>query len=224
MSVFAPIFRIVNQWWGALIAVALAASVVILVGIGGPGLWEPQELMVADRVVAKLDRADPTTDAGKAELAAKAQRAAADAANPNPVTPTTCPKVVPENAVARSFADRAVAWGIKTFGMSDGGMRAPFAMLGVLCALAICGIAIRLGSARAGWLAGLVGLSFPLLVLSSKQLTSEIATATGGALIVYGFVALAHRRSALRSALGLLDVVVALAALVAGAGLAFIGG
>lgn len=224
MSVFAPIFRIVNQWWGALIAVALAAAVVILVGLGRPGLWEPQELTVADRVVAKLDRADPTTEAGKAELAAKAQRAAADAANPPPVTPATCPKVVPENAVARSFTDRAVAWGIKTFGMTDGGMRAPFAMLGVLCALAICGIAIRLGSARAGWLAGLVGLSFPLLVLSSKQLTSEIATATGGALIVYGFVALAHRRVKLQSALGVVDILVSVVALIAGTGLAFIGG
>ena len=226
MTVFAPIVRLVSTWYGALVAVALAAAVVIAVGLGRPGLWEPNELSIADRVVAKIDRNDPSTEIGKADIAAKAQQAANKIANGGDKEPPApaCAKVVPEAPLARSSGERALTWGITTFGMTDGGMRAPFAILGILCALAICGIAIRLGSPRAGWLAGLVGLSFPLLVLSSKQLTSEIATATGGAMLVYGLVALSHRRPPLASIRGILDVLLSLLAIAAGTGLAFIGG
>jgi hypothetical protein len=223
---FAPVFRVATSWYGSLLTVFAAALLVIAVGLGDPGLWEPQELGVADRVVARLDRADPTTEIGKAAIAAKVEADKAKTAlSPQlPVAIDSCAKVAPEKPVARSFDTRAIEWGITTFGMTDAGMRAPFAILGIICALAICGIGIRLGSGRAGLIAGIVGLSFPLLVLSSKQLTSEIATATGAALLVYGGVALSHRRPPFRSLLGVTDVVLSLATIVVGAVVAFVGG
>ncbi|MEO8841483.1 MAG: hypothetical protein ABI591_07575, partial [Kofleriaceae bacterium] len=56
--------------------------------------------------------------------------------------------------------------------------------------LATAGIAMRTISARAGVIAAVVVLSMPLCVLQSRQLTTEIGTATAGALVIYGLLAL----------------------------------
>src|SRR6266853_4400414 len=73
---------------------------------------------------------------------------------------------------------------------SDAGRRLPFALLGILCVLATAGIAFRAGGPRAGAITALVLLSMPLLVLQSRQLTTEIGTATGAACVIYGLMAL----------------------------------
>jgi hypothetical protein len=201
---------------GATTAVALWAALTLIVGLGGPGLWEPQELMVADRAMAAIDRAPPLEQAKLQPSAATLPAAAAKA--------PSCDKTSPADGWARSLTPRATKWGIENVGMTDRGMRTPFAVLGVLCALFVCGIGIRLGSSRAGLIAGIIALSFPLLVLSAKQLTTEIATATGGSMLVYGCMALVHPAGPWRSLRGIVDRISAIAAMVLGAALAFAGG
>lgn len=49
---------------------------------------------------------------------------------------------------------------------------------------------MRIAGPQAGVVAALILLSMPLLVLQSRQLTSEIGTATAGALTIYGLLAL----------------------------------
>ena len=66
-------------------------------------------------------------------------------------------------------------------------------------------------------------LAMPLCALQSRMLLSEIGTACGASLLVYGLVALGElRRGSL--ALAALDGAVALLALAAGAALGFAGG
>ena len=132
-----------------------------------------------------------------------------------------CPRVAPKDATARSLTGRAAAWGRDTFGDDDAGRRLPLALLGLLTALAIAGTTMRLAGPRAGLIACAVGLSFPLLVLQSRQLTSEIGTACGASLVIYGAVALGTLRA---TALGALDGLLAALAVAAGLYLGFSGG
>ncbi|MEZ4367925.1 MAG: hypothetical protein R2939_16840 [Kofleriaceae bacterium] len=186
----------------ALAVVAIVAALALLPDLGSPGLWEPHELAVADKAVAQVDAAD-------------------DAAAPAPAAPTSrsC-KQPPDTDGARTLTGRAVAWGFQTTG-SDRGMRLPLELLGLITVLACAGVGYRLRGPRAALLTGLVCLSFPLLALQARQLTSEIGTAAGAALIIYGLTA-ACRRAPGRWAI--LDGVGAAVALAAGAWLAFAGG
>jgi hypothetical protein len=100
-------------------------------------------------------------------------------------------------------------------------MRWPLMLLGLLCVAGIAGIGFRLGSTRAGLFTGLICLSFPLLSLQARQLTSEIGTPTGATLIVFGLT------FALRPAVKLwliVDAIASAAALAIGTWLAFYSG
>lgn len=175
------------------------ALLCLLPAIGTPGLWEPQEMAVADEAAARAD--------GTYQVAQPA---------------TSCARR-PDASGPRTLTPRAAAFGLDTFGTSDGAARLPLALLGVLGALGVFGCAWRLGSPRAGFLAGLVLVSFPVWGLSSRQLTSELPVAVGATLLVYGLLALS--RPARRGATVLaVDVGGALVALGAGAWLAFHGG
>lgn len=164
-----------SRWWIAVPCVLFFAALVLVPGLGSFGLWEPHERQLADRLA-------PSAAAKPASTPAVA-----------PVEPPRpadgCLRQAPKDAQARTLAARAPAWGRDAFGDSDSGRRLPFALLGILCVLATAGIAMRLANARAGVLTALVLLAMPLLVLQSRQLTSEIGTATGAALIVYGLLA-----------------------------------
>ena len=193
----------------AFAIVAILAALVLLPGIGSFGIWEPQERQLADRV------------APRAEVEAK--RKAAEVVAPKPATPAPvdeCLHAAPPDAYARSLQSRAPAWGRDHLGDSDGGRRLPLALLGILTVLALAGTAIRLAGARAGLLAGLIALSFPLLALQSRQLTSEIGTACGAALMIYALAAARFRPTVL----GAIDAAVGALAFAGGAALAFLGG
>ncbi len=194
-----PFFKIVRHP-AALPVWSLALALACLMPcLGTPGLWEPQEMAVADEAAARADKTHQV-------------------AQPS----TACTKR-PDPTGARTLTPRTAAWGLGTFANSDGGARLPFALLGVLGVMAVFGCAWRLGSARAGFFAGLVLVSFPLWALSSRQLTSDLPVAVGATLMVYAMAALSRPTQRSPELLSI-DLTTALISLAAGAWLAFYGG
>lgn len=195
--------RHLGRWPIALVCVLVLAAAVLLPGLGSYGLWEPHERQLADRV------------APRAELEAKQK-----AQQPPPKQgKDACDRIQPPDAVARTLTPRALKWGRDYVGDSDAGRRLPLALLGLLTVLASAGLAMRFAGPRAGIIAALVLLSMPLLVLQSRQLTSEIGIAAGSALTLYGLVAVGTR-----GPLSILDTFFGLVALAAGVVLGFVAG
>ena len=128
-----------GRWPVALAACALLAAGVILPRLDGPGLWEPQERQLSDRVAPPIQ---PPADKA-------APRPAAPAAPPTHDPRDSCLRAVPADAAARSLTARAIQWGRDTIGDSDGGRRLPLALLGLVTVLAAAGTAMRLAGARA---------------------------------------------------------------------------
>lgn len=201
------IFELLGQWPIALAACFVLAGVVLLPGLGSAGLWEPQERQLSDRVAPPLDAEAKPTD--------------------KPASPTDdCVRVAPTDAAARSLTRRAIAWGRDNVDDGDAGRRFPLALLGLVTVLAAAGTAMRAGGPRAGIVAAAVLLAMPLLALQSRMLTSEIGTACGAALIVYGLVALTRpgRKGTGSLAWLALDAVLSAIALAAGLAIGFYGG
>jgi hypothetical protein len=197
--------RYLGRWPIALACVVLLAAAVLLPGLGTFGLWEPQERQLADKV------------APRPELA---KQQAAMNAMPKPQPPKDgCWRIPPPDAKTRTLTTRAMELGRDTFGPTDAGLRLPLALLGILTVLGAAGIAMRSSGSRAGVVTGLVLLSMPLLVFQSRQLMSEIGTAAGATLIIYGLLALSTpaRR-------WWIDLPVSLIALAAGCVFAFLSG
>jgi hypothetical protein len=202
--------RLLGRWPVALACVVALAAAVLLPGLGRSGLWEPHERQLADRA-AQLDAA-PAAPRLPAKLLANR--------TPPPAAPQACPHEAPRDAVSRSLEHRAPAWGQHALADSDVGRRLPGALLGLILVLAAAGIAMRTAGPRAGVITALVLLSMPLLALQARQLTTEIGTAAGGALVVYGLVALGRTRGVR----GVIDAVLSLAALAGGVVLGFCAG
>lgn len=238
--------------WIALVI----AAVVLLFRLGSYGFWEPREIAVADRAKSWLEsQADQDSGAKAADSQQDDQDEAtpgrrgqprligAQAQN-EPGTPETAEdeersaaskKRAAKRADKRSrekpeppFHERLIAHGIDNFGYTELGARLPLALLGLLAVMAAYFLAARASSARAGLIAAMVALSFPLIVLQSRQLTSEIGAVTGSALLFLGLfgMAMPSRWKALASSgrreivAGLL-LAVDLAACVGGAVLAY---
>lgn len=190
--------------WAFLIAV-----VVLLPGLSSPGLWEPQEMRIADDAA---DRADRTV--------AKAAEEGRD--KPPVAAPRTdCPKAPTDDDGARNLTPELAATGLAALGSDEGDMRVLLALLGLLTVLAVYGTAARLASPRAGLAAAVVLLSFPMFVLQARQLTSELGTAAGATLIVYGLVAAARPA---RWPWALPDLITSSVAIGLGTAVAFLGG
>ncbi len=197
----APYLKLARHPAALFAAIALLGFLVLFPGLGTPGLWEPNEMAVADEAVARHD----------GTYAA-------------PVPATQCPDKKPDAEGARTLTPRAAAWGLGTFATSDGGARTPLALLGFVGVLAVFGIGARLSSMRAGFLSGLVLMSFPLWALQSRQLTSELPTAVGASLLVYGMTALCRPVTSRGWAWLAFDLATAFVAIRYGAWLAFEGG
>jgi hypothetical protein len=226
--------------WLAVIVAGFAAAATLVPNLSGPGLWEPQELAIADVALARADAALAKEAADKAARDAAAGKPAQPPQPPLDVG--ACTQQPSPDAIARTFNDRALQWTLRDGQASERALRLPFAVLGVLTVLATAGLAARLAGARAALLAALILLSFPLLVMQARQLTTELATTAGATLLLYGLVSLrpfgrtlwravSSSRDARRpgSSLGrgvlhLLDDLLSLAAIAAGAALGFLGG
>ncbi|HET9991666.1 MAG TPA: glycosyltransferase family 39 protein, partial [Kofleriaceae bacterium] len=175
-------FRVaLSRWYVVLPIVAVLAAAVLVPGLGSFGLWEPQERQLADKQAPRLDLPAPPAAA--------------------PLPASECPRIAPKDALARTLVPRAMQLGRDHVDDSDAGRRLPFALLGILAVLATAGIAMRTIGARAGLIAAVVALSMPLFVLQSRLLTTEIGTATAGALVIYGLLALKSLEDVLYGAL-----------------------
>ena len=190
-----PIARHPAVW---ALAIVLFGALVLVPGLGRPGLWEPQEMAVADEAAARADR----TFTPAPSLTACGRTAAID--GPRTLTP------------------RLAAWGLTHLASSDAGLRLPMVLIGLLGVLAVFGVALRLGSPRAGVIAGLVFTSFPLWSLQSRQLAGELPGAVGATLIVYALCVIAAPRRD-RAAVLAIDLLAAAAAFVLGLRLAYQG-
>jgi hypothetical protein len=220
-----------GRWPGALAACLLLATAVLLPRLGEPGLWEPHERQVSDRIAPPIT---PPPANGKPAPGAVAAvtPAAPGAPDTKDAAKDRCVRAVPADAAARTLTARAIKWGRDTIGDSDGGRRLPLALLGLFTVLATAGIAMRLAGARAGVVTAIVLVAMPLLTLQARMLTSEIGTACAGALIIYGLVALGQlgrgrARSDVVSGRGIVTVIDALVAgiaLAAGLVLGFYAG
>lgn len=205
--------RQLGRWPIALACVVALAAAVLLPGLGGFGIWEPQERQISDKLA-------PRRIGTVSELRAIVEPAVQAAVNKVAAPPEACPRQQPPGAVARTLTGRAAAWGRDALDDSDIGRRLPLALLGILTVLATAGIAMRAAGGRAGLLTALVLLSMPLLVLQSRQLTSEIGTAAGAALILFGLTSLRVPRTLL----GIIELAVGGVALAVGLAIAFVGG
>jgi hypothetical protein len=214
---------LVARPWFAVAVATIAAATLLLSGLGRPGLWEPQELDKADAALASV----------------AASKGAASVA-PGPLPPAaspTCLRQRPPDAAARSLQERAIQWTMRSGSASERGLRLPMAILGILTVFASAGIAARWAGARAALICAVIVMSFPLLVLQARQLTSELGTAAGATLLIYGLVSLRPIGASLWSILlrrrmqpwrttllHLLDNTLSVAAILVGAGLGYLGG
>lgn len=198
----------VASWVLALGVVLVLAAAILLPGLGSSGLWEPQERQLADRVAPPREVVEKAKDKPAEEPAAE----------------PACMRTQPEEAKARTLSASAAVFGRDKVGDSDAGRRLPFALMGLVTVLAAAGIAMRFAGARAGVLTAIILLSMPLLVFQSRMLTTEIGTACGATLLVYGLVALSRIGTQRGIAIVAVDIAVAIAALVAGRFFGFRGG
>ncbi len=93
-------------------------------------------------------------------------------------------------AVRPPLATWLTAVSIATFGKTEWSARLPFALLGLLGALATYMLGKLIARPRAGFYAALILLSSPLYIFQSRQLTSDLATVTFGVIAVLGLVSL----------------------------------
>lgn len=180
------------------VAIVLLGALVLLPGIGRPGLWEPQEMAVADEAAA---RADGTFRPPAAVSACSTE--------PDPSGP-------------RTLTPRAAAWGLRHVSSSDAGLRIPMVLIGLLGALGVFGLGLRLGSTRAGLVSAIVFMSFPLWSLQARMLTGELAGPVGATLVAYGLCVIAAPRRDAPVWLAV-DLLVAALAILLGARLAYQG-
>ncbi|HUS66818.1 MAG TPA: hypothetical protein VMZ28_19910 [Kofleriaceae bacterium] len=198
-----------------LYALALAL-LVILPRLGSYGFWEPREIAVADAASKWLEREakgeteeaprgrDDEEEEDEEEAPAAAPEPAPKASSGQSAEPGMSPepgveevkkppkrKKPPRAGEEPRFTEQLVAAGVERGGYTELGARWPLALLGLIAVMAAYVLGARLGSARAGLVSALVMLSFPLLTLQSRQLTSEIGAVAGSALLFCGLAGLA---------------------------------
>lgn len=150
--------------------VLLVAAAVLLPRLGSYGLWEPHEIEVAGRANAIANE-----DALEAEAAIAGEPAA---------------RRPPRRQSEPDLTEHAVALGLEHLGGGEGAGRLPLALLALVTVLATFFLGARIAGPRAGLFAALILLSFPLLILNGRHLTSDIGSIAGTALMALGLVGL----------------------------------
>lgn len=204
-----------------VVAVAAALTTVVLfLGLGDPGVWEPEERVLIDRVAPVL-----------ADSSAAAQRSAGTTSATITAPPQReargddeCLRMQPEGALARSLMPRALRFGRDKIGDTDAGRRLPLAVFGFVIVLAVFALATRLAGLRAGIVTAVVIVSMPLLLLQTRLFMSDIGTPCAATLVVYGLVTFSQPAAGTLTRTKLLDRLLSAAALSTGAVLGFLAG
>lgn len=168
-----------NRWW-SLTAVVALASVLLFVGLGRSGYWEPHEVGVVTSLVRNEE--------SKATEQPAAKPAASDAAKPGQHAQA---QPCPPPSAPLPLSTRIASVGETFFGTGEMGTRAPLALLGLLVVLLTWLVTRLYFGARAGLLAAVVALSFPAILFGSRQLTGAMPSVIGATMAVTGMVVLA---------------------------------
>jgi hypothetical protein len=177
----------------------VVAALLLFLRLGSYGFWEPHEIQVADRARTALEdsrtTAPPVDDEPDDEEARPAQPQPGAASEPGMAVPAVKETKKPKRPPAADSKEprltaTLVESGIERFGHDELGARFFLAMAGLLGVAAVALLGLRLAGGRAGMLAGLAFLSFPIVVLQARHLTSDIGALAGAALMALGLVGL----------------------------------
>jgi 4-amino-4-deoxy-L-arabinose transferase-like glycosyltransferase len=184
-----------QRWLYPLVAVALGACL-LLPGIGRFGLWDPQEIRIADqaRDVFKWS----AEHGGSFDVTAGGKY---------PMKPP--------------LAMWVMAKSLGSLGVSETAARLPFAFMAILGLLAIYFTGAELFSRRAGLLAALVLAGAPGYILQARQVASDVFLVTPGAVAVLGLTLVFWPRSGRHDAV---NTAVGAVLAVAGLGLGYLAG
>src|SRR5215475_5337302 len=145
-----------DKRWAAPAAAFLVAALILLPQLGSYGLWDPQEITVADQ-------ARETARSGS---------------------------LVTLHAKQPPLTVWLIGASTSIFGATELAARLPLALLGIAGALATYALGARLRCRRAGLFAAVVLVTSPLFLFQSRQLVSDVATATASAIAMLGLAGL----------------------------------
>ncbi len=193
-----PIFG--KPWfWPA--AVAVLAIAVLLPSLGTYGFWEPAEMRVIEGAQAHLAESEGSGEDPEA--------AAPDEAAAGPDDDQTDDGDFGDEPEP-PLAERVIGASIGSLELSERAARAPMALFGLGALFSTILLGWRLAGARAGAIAGVVLLSFPLFVFPSRLVIGDIATVCAYALIALGAAGLCFPRPgspAIRLVMGAIDAI-----------------
>ncbi|MCG8418107.1 MAG: glycosyltransferase family 39 protein [Proteobacteria bacterium] len=181
-------FLQLERWWPAC---SLCIGVLlVLPGLGGHGFWEPHEMRIADSARERFGDKHETSEQAnvgpeqgserdKRSPGQRTTRTGASRSSPPSGPPLT------EWSVGKSFAYMHAYVESAEFVA-----RLPLAIMGLITVAVGFFLGRRLAGPRAGLLSALVLVSFPLVLLQSRQLMSHIGAVAGSGLVVLGLVGL----------------------------------
>ncbi len=147
----------------AVATVAILAGFLLLRDLASLGIWDPHELGLADHGCRRA------AASGKVSLAACGIEAGSKATDVRPIVMV-----------------QTVAFGFKTFGVSEWAARLPLALWLVVGALAITLAVSRLVDARAGLFSGAVFVTMPTILVQGRLILGDAATMGAFALALSG--------------------------------------
>ena len=189
-----PILQFLDRerWWP--LWAMLVGALVPLPGLGASGFWEPHEIQVADSAMERYGQTpeekeeEEEEDGEQGAKKDNAGQASRTGQSKKPDNKTAVQKE-PDGPPLTQWS---IARGVEFFtDHRDLGARLPLALLGLIALVAAFFLGQRMASPRAGLLTALVLVTFPLFLLQSRQLMSDIGAVTGSALIVLGLVGVA---------------------------------
>ncbi|MBK7399442.1 MAG: glycosyltransferase family 39 protein [Myxococcales bacterium] len=142
---------------------AILAGFLLLRDLASLGIWDPHELGLADHGCRRA------AASGKVSLAACGIEAGSKATDVRPIVMV-----------------QTVAFGFKTFGVSEWAARLPLALWLVVGALAITLAVSRLVDARAGLFSGAVFVTMPTILVQGRLILGDAATMGAFALALSG--------------------------------------
>ena len=180
-----------------LVGLTLVYLVLIVPGIGSFGLWEPQELHIADHARSLQLPSSPTTSLLRWTLPDHSEaRAITQILSTHDRQQINLCQRQPGTLIQSSpFRALLIQASTALLGKGEFGARIPFAILALITLWGIYYLGNRFVGPRAGLCCALVLLSCPLFVFQARQLTSNLAVVCGSTLVLVGITGLLVSRA-----------------------------